>query len=108
MPFIKQVLHEVITIGQTFSDTFSFVELEKSYIPCTSFKDGHIRRLINKCLKPCALTMMQHVMMACDIGDHDFHDFVANNVFFMIDGCVKLMRKLFFTNFVQRLLQVIH
>ena len=35
--------------------------------------------------------MMQHVMMAfiqsevltkCDIGDYDFHDFVANNVFF--------------------------
>ena len=47
-----------IMIGQTFSDTFSFIELEKSYIPCTSFKDSHIRRLINKCVKPCALTMM--------------------------------------------------
>ena len=76
---------------QTFSDTFSFIELEKSYILCTSFKDGHIRRLINKCVKLFALTMMRHVMMAfiqsevltnCDIGDYEFHDFVANNVFF--------------------------
>ena len=91
MPFISQVLHEGITIGQTFSDTFSFVELEKCYIPCTSFKDGHVRRLVNKRVKPCTLTMMRHVMMAfiqseiltkCDIGNYDFHDLVANNVFF--------------------------
>ena len=65
--------------------------------------------------------MMRHVMMAfiqseiltkCDIGDYDFHDFVANNVFFhdqlMKDGCVKLMRMLFFMNFLQKLLQAIH
>ena len=47
-----------IMIGQTFSDTFSFVELEKSYILYTSFKDGHVRQLINKCVKLCVLTMM--------------------------------------------------
>ena len=90
-PSLTKCYMRCITIGQTFSDTFSFVELEKSYIPCTSFKDGHVRRLINKCVKPCVLTMMRHVMMAfiqsevltkCDIGDYDFHDFVANNVFF--------------------------
>ena len=90
-PSLTKCYMRCITIGQTFSNTFSFVELEKSYIPCTSFKDGHVRRLINKCVKPCALTMMRHVMMAfiqsevltkCDIGDYDFHDFVANNVFF--------------------------
>ena len=89
-PSLTKCYMRCITIGQTFSDTFSFVELEKSYIPCTSFKDGHVRRLINKCVKLCALTMMRHVMMAfiqsevltkCDIGDYAFHDFVANNVF---------------------------
>ena len=92
-PSLTKCYMRCTTIGQTFSDTFSFIELEEGYIPCTSFKDGQIRRLINKCVKPCALTMMQHVMMAfiqsevltkCDIGDYDFHDFVANNVFFMI------------------------
>ena len=92
-PSLTKCYMRCIMIGQTFSDTFSFVELEKSYIPHTSFKDGHVRRLINKCVKPCVLTMMRHVMMAfiqsevltkCDIGDYDFHDFVANNVFFMI------------------------
>ena len=90
-PSLTKCYMRCITIGQTFNDTFSFIELEKSYIQCTSFKDGHVRRLINKCVKPCALTMMRHVMMAfiqsevlteCDIGDYDFHDFVANNVFF--------------------------
>ena len=90
-PSLTKCYMRCITIGQTFSDTFSFVELEKSYIPCTSFKDSHVRRLINKCVKPCVLTMMRHVMMAfiqsevltkCDIGEYDFHDFVANNVFF--------------------------
>ena len=78
-PSLTKCYMRCITIGQTFSDMFSFVELEKSYIPCTSFKDGHIRRLINKCVKPCVLTMMRHVMMAfiqsevltkCDIGDY--------------------------------------
>ena len=92
-PSLTKCYMRCITIGQTFSDMFSFVELEKSYIPCTSFKDSHVRRLINKCVKPCALTMMRHVMMAfiqsevltkCDIGDYDYDDFVANNVFFMI------------------------
>ena len=92
-PSLTKCYMRCITIGQTFSNMFSFIELEKSYILCTSFKDGHIRRLINKCVKPCELTMMRHVMMAfiqsevltkCDIGDYDFHDFVANNVFFMI------------------------
>ena len=90
-PSLTKCYMRCITISQTFSDTFSFIELEKCYIPCTSFKDGHIRRLINKCVKPCTLTMMRHVMMAfiqseiltkCDIGNYDFHDFVANNVFF--------------------------
>ena len=90
-PSLTKCYMRCTMIGQTFSDTFSFIELGKSYIPCTSFKDGHVRRLINKCVKPCALTMMRHVMMAfiqsevltkCDIGDYDFHDFVANNVFF--------------------------
>ena len=90
-PSLTKCYMRCITIGQTFSDTFSFVELEKCYILCTSFKDNHVRRLINKCVKPCALTMMRHVMMAfiqsevltnCDIGDYSFHDFVANNVFF--------------------------
>ena len=90
-PSLTKCYMRCITIGQTFSDTFSFIELEKCYIPCTSFKDGHIRRLINKCVKPCTLTMMRHVMIAfiqseiltkCNIGDYDFHDFVANNVFF--------------------------
>ena len=90
-PSLTKCYMRCIMIGQTFSNTFSFVELEKSYILCTSFKDSHVRRLINKCVKPCVLTMMRHVMMAfiqsevltkCDIGDYDFHDFVANNVFF--------------------------
>ena len=57
-PSLTKCYIRCITIGQTFSDTFSFIELEKSYIWCTSFKDGHIRRLIKKCVKPCALTMM--------------------------------------------------
>ena len=57
-PSLTMSYMRCITIGQTFSNTFSFVELEKSYIPCTSFKDGHVRRLINKCVKPCVLTMM--------------------------------------------------
>ena len=92
-PSLTKCYMRCITIGQTFSNTFSFIELEKSYFPCTSFKDGHVRRLINKCVKPCVLTMMRHVMMAfiqseiltkCDIGDYDFHNFIANNVFFMI------------------------
>ena len=90
-PSLTKCYMRCITIGQTFSNTFSFVELEKCYIPCTSFKDGHIRRLINKCVKLCTLTMMRHVMMTfiqsevltkCNIGDYDFHDFIANNVFF--------------------------
>ena len=90
-PSLTKCYMRCITIGQTFSNTFSFIELEKCYIPCISFKDGHVRRLINKCVKLCTLTMMRHVMMAfiqseiltkCDIGDCDFHDFVANNVFF--------------------------
>ena len=90
-PSLTKCYMRCITIGQTFRDTFSFIELEKCYIPCTSFKDSHVRRLINKCVKPCMLTMMRHVMMAfiqseiltkCDIGDYDFHDFIANNVFF--------------------------
>ena len=51
-PSLTKCYMRCITIGQTFSDTFSFVELERSYISCTSFKDGHIRRLINKCVKP--------------------------------------------------------
>ena len=57
-PSLTKCYVRCITTGQTFSNMFSFIELEKSYIPCTSFKDGHIRRLINKCVKPCALTMM--------------------------------------------------
>ena len=90
-PSLTKCYIRCITIGQTFSDTFSFIELEKCYIRCTSFKDDHVKRLINKCVKPCTLTMMRHVMMAfiqseiltkCDIGNYDFHDFVANNVFF--------------------------
>ena len=90
-PSLTKCYMRCITIGQTFSDTFSFIELEKCYIPCTSFKDGHVRRLINKCVKPCTLTMMGHVMMSfiqseiltkCDIGNYDFYNFVANNVFF--------------------------
>ena len=90
-PSLTKCYMRCIMIGQSFSDTFSFIELEKSCILCTSFKDGHVRRLINKCVKLCMLAMMRHVMMAfiqsevltkCDIGDYDFHDFVANNVFF--------------------------
>ena len=89
-PSLTKCYMRCITIGQTFSDMFSFIELEKCYIPCTSFKDGHVRRLINKCVKPCTLTMMRHVMMAFilseiltkgDIGNYDFHNFIANNVF---------------------------
>ena len=57
-PSLTKCYKRFIMIGQTFSDTFSFIELEKSYIPCASFKDGHVTRLINKCVKLCALTMM--------------------------------------------------
>ena len=120
-PSLTKCYMRCIMIGQIFSDTFSFVELEKSYIPCTSFKDGHIRRLINKCLKPCVLTMMRHVLMAfiqsevlaeCDIGDYNFHDFVANNVFFhdrLIERWMcEIDADVVFTNFLHRFLQVIH
>ena len=57
-PSLTKCYMRCIMIGQTFSDTFSFIELEKSYIPCTSLKDDQVRRLINKCVKPCVLTMM--------------------------------------------------
>ena len=39
-PSLTKCYMRCITIGQTFSDTFSFVDLEKCYIHCSFFKDG--------------------------------------------------------------------
>ena len=37
-PSLMKCYMRCITIGQTFSDTFSFVDLEKCHIPCSFFK----------------------------------------------------------------------
>ena len=56
--------------------------------------------------------IQSEILTKCDIGDYDFHDFVANNVFFhdrLIERWMcEIDEDVFFTNFLQKLLRAIH
>ena len=90
-PSLTKCYMRCITLGQTFSDVFSFVELEKDHIPCSSFQDGRLHRLINECVAPCLLTKMRHLMTAFIqaeimtrgiIDEDEMHEMMSNRIFF--------------------------
>ena len=85
------MLYEMYNSWANFQDVFSFVELEKDHIPCSSFQDGCLRRLINKCVAPCLLTKMLHLMTAFIqaeimtrgiIDEDEVHEMMSNSIFF--------------------------
>ena len=90
-PSLTKCYMRCITIGQTFSDTFSFVDLEKCYIPCSFFQEGDLWRLINKGVAPCLLSKMHHLMTAFIqseiitrgmFTDDELHEVMGNRIFF--------------------------
>ena len=78
-----------ITLAQTFNDDFTFIGLDKDYIPCSAMHSEK-RHSINVTMAPCELAKVRLMIMAfvdtqiedkgCfrQIYDSHFHEQVGN------------------------------
>ena len=85
---VKNYLH-CITLNHTFSDDFTFVDLNLDYLPCTS-RHSEKRRPLNLVVSPCKLAKIRLMMMTFvhkQIGlkgvfDKDIHEQIGQHIFF--------------------------